>query len=288
MSVIDQPKRSESVRQCDVVVQIGQTPAQALATVEPDAKLLHDAAAKGAVWIKPRKPNGQMGKLVRLRELHSQVLDGSELFANLNGAVLAESVTAPTLIDAHPNYSFWFKPRGVLSQGSKWGDHTAMPYLVAEASDRTAHLVHRLDRDACGLMVVAHTRPAVRELTALFATRNVIKRYDIIVSGSWAAETPYDCKEPLDEKPSRTCIENAVVAATMNRSHLSIRLYTGRKHQIRRHLALQGFAVVGDTRYGDKASKEPLALMSTELEFTCPFSQKRVHCKVPKTLRELL
>ena len=288
MSASDPYERSESVRQCCVVVEFGQSPADALMTVEPDIAFLQDAAIKGAVWLKPRKPNGQMGKLVRLRDLHQSVLDGSELFANLNEAVLAVDVESPTLIETHPNYSFWFKPRGVLSQGSKWGDHTAMSYLVADASSRSTHLVHRLDRDACGLMVMAHTRPAVRELTALFATRNVIKRYQVRVEGIWDAKLPHFCENSLDEKPSRTCVEAAVVNNDTQRSSLSIRLYTGRKHQIRRHLALMGLPVVGDKRYGAKTCKASLALMSTEIEFECPFSHQHVRCEVPASMRDVL
>ena len=285
MTVIDQSEQDGCVHQRFVVMLTGQSPADALGTVEPDTNLLHEAARKGAVWVKPRKPNGQMGKLVRLRDLNESVRDGSELFANLNRSVLDTEVESPTLIDAHPNYSFWFKPRGVLSQGSKWGDHTAMSYLVADDCDRPAHIVHRLDKDACGIMVIAHTRPAVRELTAMFAKRNVIKRYQVEVSGVWDAALPLYCEEPLDEKNARTCVEAAVSDETHTRTRLSIRLYTGRKHQIRRHLALRDFPLVGDTRYGDKNSTDPLALMAIELEFTCPFSEKLVSCKVPESLQ---
>jgi len=168
---------NSDARQHTVVLQYGQTPASALRAVEPDEQLLDEAARKGAVWVRKRRPNGQLAKLVRLRELAVPLLDGSEVIANLNPQVLLQTVPAPSLLETHKNYSFWFKPRGVLSQGSKWGDHTSMPYLVESLANRPAHLVHRLDRFACGLMVLAHTRPAVRELSALFARRKVNKRY---------------------------------------------------------------------------------------------------------------
>ena len=288
MTVIDQTERSEDVRQRYVVLQPGQSPLEALSAVEPDTGLLEQAASKGAVWIKPEKPNGQMGKRVRLRDLNEAVLSGSELIANLNESVLGLEVDGPTLIDTHPNYSFWFKPRGVLSQGSKWGDHTAMCYLVAARTSRTTHLVHRLDRDACGIMVMAHTRPAVRELTALFATRDVIKRYEVVVEGVLSKTLPHFCEQPLDDKPARTCIEALTPQSDAGKSRVSIRLYGGRKHQIRRHLAMLDLPVVGDRRYGEKPSVEPLALMATEIEFTCPFSKQPVHCTVPAHLRDFL
>lgn len=279
---------SNKVRQRFVVVHSGQSPADALATVETDAALMHQAAKQGAVWVKRRKPNGQMAKLARLRNLQDDVLDGSELFVNINLDVLGASVDKPTLLEQHDNYSFWFKPRGVLSQGSKWGDHTAMPELVANAHERTTHLVHRLDRDACGIMVLAHTRPAVKELTALFAKRQVTKRYRVGVVGRWLAALPHRCEQSLDERTALTEIESATDGATAGQSSLVVRLHTGRKHQIRRHLAAMNYPVLGDTRYGDKTAEMPLALMAIELGFDCPFSAKSIHCVVPKELQNTL
>jgi len=279
---------SSPVRQRSVVMQSGQSPADALAMVESDAALLADAASKGAVWLRRRRPNGQMAKLSRLRDLQSEVLDGSELFANLNPCVLASTVEAPTLIEQHKNYSFWFKPRGVLSQGSKWGDHTSMPFLVQSESSQPTHLVHRLDRHACGLMVVAHTRPAVRELTALFARRRVFKRYQVCVQGAWAHPVPFECQDRLDDKKALTEIESLEDGFPDETSGLRIRLHTGRKHQIRRHLAGAGHPVLGDRRYGDPESTVPLALMSTEIHFDCPFTDRAINCCLPDEWRKTL
>jgi len=283
MTQADKPTADPAPRQRSVVMQYGQTPGTALLSVEPDAKLLLDAAAKGAVWVRKRKPNGQMAKLARLRDLNTPILDGSELFANINPTVLASTVDEPTLIEAHKNYSFWFKPRGVLSQGSKWGDHTTITTLVAAKTDRVTHLVHRLDRAACGLMLVAHTRPAVRELTALFAKRQVKKRYRVRVSGSWTAATPLKLSTSLDERSTLTEIESASTGDVAGTSELLVQLHTGRKHQIRRHLADFGFPVVGDHRYGPANATAPLALMASELQFDCPFTKQAITCALPKS-----
>lgn len=274
------------VRQRFLVLHSGQSPADALATMEPDGALMEQAARKGAVWVKRRKPNGQMAKLTRLRDLTSDVLDGSELFANINPNVLAATVEKPTLLEQHKNYSFWFKPRGVLSQGSKWGDHTAISELVANQLKRTTHLVHRLDRNACGIMVVAHTRPAVKELTALFAKRQVVKRYEAVVAGQWLATVPHRCEDSIDERRAFTEIESAEYVSLSDHSKLSVRLHTGRKHQIRRHLAAMNYPILGDKRYGDEDSEMELALMATELAFDCPFSNQSIQCFVPESMRK--
>jgi len=281
---------SSSVRQRFVVIQTGQSPADALEAVETDKTILRQAAQKGAIWVRRRRTNGQMAKLVRLRNLDEDVLDGSELFANINPDVLNKEVDAPTLIESHPNYSFWFKPRGVLSQGSKWGDHTSMPTLVEADQKRATHLVHRLDRSASGLMLLAHTRPAVKALTALFAKRQVEKRYRVVVKGDWSEALPHDIQQRLDDQKAHTEIETLLEPVAKGASTLELRIHTGRKHQIRRHLADMGFPVLGDHRYGEAkpGSDEPLALMATELKFTCPFSKKTVAVSLPDTDTEKL
>jgi len=275
-------------RQHTLVLHSGQSPADALASVEPDAELMKQAAKKGAVWVKRLKPNGQMTKLTRLRDLHDDVLDGSELIANINPKVLAISVDKPVLLEQHKNFSFWYKPRGVLSQGSKWGDHTSIVELVADELERTTHLVHRLDRYACGLMVLAHTRPAVKELTALFAKRVVIKRYRTVVTGKWIEPLPHRCDVSIDERTAITDIESANYTSSSDQTELLIRLHTGRKHQIRRHLSAMNFPIVGDKRYGNVESALSLALMSIELGFDCPFSKQFIRCVVPEKLQNTL
>jgi len=284
---------SQSARQFSVFVENDQSAAQALASVEPDEMLVRDAAKKGAVWVKKQKPNGQMGKLIRLRNLDAPILVGSEVLININQAVLDCQADSPTLLKEEKNYSFWFKPRGVLSQGSRWGDHTSMPYLVSDVLNRPTHLVHRLDRFACGVMVLAHTRPAVKELTALFAKHKVLKQYRVIVAGQFDLPTPHACSTPLDNATALTEIECAEYTKAAHSSTLRIRLHTGRKHQIRRHLSALDFPVLGDKRYGTESNNHDngnveLALMATRLEFQCPFSSVAIECAVPDSLQEQL
>ncbi len=284
--MIEYPENSveRSSAQHRVVLDSEQSARQALAAIAIDSEVLEQAAEKGAVWVKRRKPNGQLAKLVRLKELETVLPFESELFANINTAVLNQTVLAPVLLQSEKNYSFWYKPRGVLSQGSKWGDHTAMPTLVQHQHGRPTHLVHRLDQQAHGIMVLAHTRPAVRALTALFAKRQVSKRYQVTVSGLWKEPLPFRFDGPLDEQQALTIIESSDVSADQLQSRLTLTLHTGRKHQIRRHLAAHGYPVVGDFRYGDPGTHQPLELAAIELGFVCPFSQRTIQCSVPNKL----
>ncbi len=76
----------------------------------------------------------------------------------------------------------------------------------------------------------------------------------------------------MQDKPAITRLRLRKYSATENRSWLDIHPETGRKHQIRKHLADAGFSVVGDRLYSHKEQSEDLALAAISLSFRCPIS----------------
>lgn len=138
-----------------------------------------DAMKKGAVWL-------SRGKQARpLRRKNASLSLGDELHLYYNEQVLSESVSKPELIADEGDYSVWHKPYGVWSQGSKWGDHCSIGRLVEEHFDynRQTYVVHRLDRAARGLIIVAHNKEAAAALSAMLL--NALQR-SIIWHGSAA------------------------------------------------------------------------------------------------------
>ncbi len=228
---------------------------------------LKDALNKGAVWLR------QGSREQRLRRATKTLRRGDQLSLYYDAEILQRQAPLPRLIKDETLYSVWHKPAGMLAQGTHFGDHCALLRFSEQAftPQREAFLVHRLDREAQGLMVIAHTKAATQALSQLWQQRELIKRYEIIVEGYLGdVGTQRRIETPLDDKPSITEIEVAGYIEQSDRTALEVTLVTGRKHQIRRHLAAIGHSVVGDYRYGKGG--EPLALCAVELHFRCPLT----------------
>ncbi|MFP5505407.1 MAG: RluA family pseudouridine synthase [Gammaproteobacteria bacterium] len=232
---------------------------------------LKDAAAKGAVLLR------RAGTVKRLRRAKAELQDGDLIELHYDREILARQPPPARCIADRGGYSVWSKPAGMLAQGNEYGDHCALLRVaeVAWQPMRKVWLVHRLDREACGLMAIAHTRPVAANLSRQFQDDRVRKRYRVQVRGDVAAAHGRQgrIEQPLDGKPAVTgfCVEGW--DATRNASTLAVEIHTGRLHQIRRHLAALGHPVIGDPRYGT-GNKDPggLRLAAVGLAFRCPLT----------------
>lgn len=230
---------------------------------------IKDALNKGAVWLHVR------GKEQRLRRATKSLRRGDRLSLYYDPDLLALAAPSPQLIADEKSYSVWNKPAGMLAQGTHYGDHCALLRHCEKYFEpaRDCFLVHRLDREAEGLMLIAHTCKAADAFSQLWQRRDIEKHYRVVVHGQLGEIGEQKIIDtPLDDKHSETHIEILDYDSTRNRTTLDITLITGRKHQIRRHLAGLGFSVVGDYRYG--RGGEPLALRAVSLKFKCPLSGK--------------
>ena len=155
----------------------------------------------------------------------------------------------------------------------------------ASAALPRAGIVHRLDKDTSGLMVVGRTLAAVTALTRAIAAREVQRRYLAIAHGTpardrWTIEAPIG-RDPKARtrmaivgsgKAARTDVER--IAASKGLAALRCTLHSGRTHQIRVHLSANGLPLVGDRLYGGAPAlgMERQALHAALLAFAHPRS----------------
>jgi 23S rRNA pseudouridine1911/1915/1917 synthase len=146
-----------------------------------------------------------------------------------------------------------------------------------------AGIVHRLDKDTSGLMVVAKTLPAMTGLTRAIAAREVRREYLALVHGEVAA-APFSIEAPIGRdpvarvrmavvpggRPARTDVRR--LGSAQGVSAVECRLHTGRTHQIRVHLAWRGFPLLADALYGGRPALglERQALHAARLAFVHP------------------
>ena len=227
---------------------------------------------QGAVWL----TQGQSTR--RIRRASKKLSPGQIVHLYYNAQILQETDFAAQLIADEGDYSVWFKPSGMLSQGTKYGDHSAI-YRWAETHiqpQRNAFLVHRLDRATRGLILIAHSKKAAAALAKLFSQRAIHKHYKALVKGTLQA--PITINKTLENKTAVTKILSAEILYDGQYSLLDIQLLTGRKHQIRQHLSSLGYPIVGDRLYAnEKEYNTNLCLSAYKIQFTSPFDQQKKH-----------
>lgn len=195
---------------------------------------------------------------VRLPEPGEQAPPPKGLLAALEAAIVFEDERLLALN----------KPSGLASHGGSGIRHGAIESLRALRPGQALELVHRLDRDTSGLLVVAKKRSALRQLQALLREDHgagIEKRYLTLLGGRMPDGT-MSVDAPLhvglrsggerhvqvraDGKPSMSHFR--VLERRDGLSYCEVRIDTGRTHQIRVHAQHLGHPVAGDDKYGDE------------------------------------
>jgi len=261
-------------------VSSAQPALELLATeTELSKQKIKDAMLKGAVWLKRGKKNRK-----RLRRAKADLLPNDLLEINYDPLLLGLQPGKPELLADFRDYSVWFKPSGMLSQGTEWGDHCALLRIAEQTlSGRDAFLVHRLDKNASGLMIVAHNGKATARLGNLLQARDVSKRYRALVMGTELPGEGSFC-QTVEGKASETRFKKLGEDPDQQHTLVEIDLITGRKHQIRHHFSGAGWPLIGDPEYGGPKSKLGLCLIAIELGFRCPMKNVQRWLKVSDAL----
>ena len=195
------------------------------------------------------------------------------------------------------------KPAGIAVHGGSGISRGVIEQMRLELPEcRTMELVHRLDRETSGVLLIALKRRALVGMHEAMRTGKVEKRYLLLVAGRWPNPVQH-VKLPLhkrvtDEGEKRVTVrDDGQTAHTIFRrlqvweafSLLEAELKTGRTHQIRVHAAHLGFPIAGDDKYGDFALNKGLVprglkrmfLHAAQLRFAHPISGEALTLEAP-------
>lgn len=255
---------------------------EALSSVTPLSKsAIKRALTFGGAWVQPQGT----GKKQRCRKATRALNPGDKLsFYYDDGLYNTNSLSALPILQNN-QWGVWWKPVNVVAQGTPYGDRGSMEDQVRELSgQQQVHIIHRLDREVSGLMLIAYNKDVAATLSRSWNTAATQKTYQ-----AWVTGTPDKTGEIcllLDGKPAFT--RYRVLHQETEEGLIEIQIGTGRYHQIRRHFSAIGHPVVGDPRYGSKNKNAAgLQLEAYHLCFTCPVTQQSISCEVPATLRVL-
>lgn len=178
------------------------------------------------------------------------------------------------------------------------------PQMALVGGKGRAGIVHRLDKDTSGVLLIAKTEPARLNLMAQFAARTVQKRYLALVEGLPATPTG-EINAPLgrdlNQRKRMAVLRNGRSAVSFYRvlqaykgyALLEVQPKTGRTHQIRVHMAFIGHPIVGDAVYGYRKQRLHLGrhfLHAESLSLLAPSSGQPVtiHAPLPADLKAIL
>jgi len=285
--------------------QAGQRLDQALAALLPDY-----SRSRLKAWIESGEVRVD-GAVMRPRD---KVFGGESiaLHVALPGETRAAPQDIPLVLVHEDRHVFVVdKPAGLVVHPGAGNPHSTLQNALLALDPKLAILpragiVHRLDKDTSGLLVVARTLPAHTALVRMLGEREVHREYEAICRGVMTAGGTVDA--PIDRHPTdrvRMAVRDGgresvthyrVIKRFRAHTHVRVQLETGRTHQIRVHLAHAGFPIVGDRVYGGRlalpkgvseALRQALrefprqALHAARLKFDHPVTGRPVECHSP-------
>lgn len=193
------------------------------------------------------------------------------------------------------NYLLVNKPAGLLTIPSRYEDrHSLVNYLLAYFKEQglttRPHIVTRLDRQTSGLVLVGKNSVAQSRFSRA-SSDQLQKNYHAIVHGNFEqltgkvelaiGQVDQTVKRKVDPQGQKAITLYRVLDQVVGASYLSLRLLTGRTHQIRVHMQAIGHPLYGDQLYGlpDKFNRQ--ALNAYQLRFLDPFNQNEEVATIP-------
>lgn len=201
------------------------------------------------------------------------------------------------------------KPCGLAVHGGSGLSYGLIELLRKSRPEaKFLELVHRIDKETSGIILVAKKRPALVDIHKQMRNKTIHKKYQVMVNGRWQKKqmivdlnllktTAEDGQKKVRVLSKDTAIEGAKASRSVfflkhafnDFSFLEVKLVTGRTHQIRVHLSHLGFPIVGDDKYGDfslnrkqgKLGFKRMFLHASELGFRHPLTGDDIFLTAP-------
>ncbi len=189
------------------------------------------------------------------------------------------------------------KPAGLLTVPGRGEEKADCLLSRAQEEFPDAMIVHRLDMDTSGIVLLARGAKFQRALSMLFQERQIQKRYEALVDGAWSenrsgevdlpliVDWPNRPRQKIDHEAGRPSLTRYRVIdsdATQQISRVELEPVTGRSHQLRVHMESTGHPILGDALYGtaqSRAKAQRLLLHACYIEFSHPETGKLIRAE---------
>ena len=243
--------------------------------------LIYKGMRKGSFRVNSKriKPTYrlQLGDLLRVPPLRHTIRQSTKRLDWLEDSIVYEDASM-LVVD---------KPAGLASQGGTGLHFSLIDGMRALREEDTLYLVHRIDRETSGCVVLAKGRQALLLLQQQFVERAVKKRYLALVHGLWQGHSCVDLpclkvdrRVIIDEEGKIAQTAFKVIESNASWSLLEASPVTGRMHQIRVHCQAVGHPIFGDALYGD-GQEGRMFLHALEIEVVSPATERVCVIKSP-------
>ena len=209
------------------------------------------------------------------------------------------SSSSNIFIENNENFVVINKPSGIAVQSGTKSRKNILDILrnTKEFADSSPFAVHRIDKETTGLLIVAKNRKYAQLFTSLFRIRKIHKTYLCIVRGELIKKKGTFKNELLyhdgkKEIKALAITHYKVLDSNTNYSLLQLNPVTGRKHQLRKQLLIQGNPIIGDSKYRTSIKpnfkKNTLMLHAYRINFSIAEKKYNFFAELPETFSKML
>ena len=199
------------------------------------------------------------------------------------------------IIENNENFVVINKPPGLPVQGGTKSNKNLVDNLSNSEVFKNSkpYMVHRIDKDTSGILIIAKTRKFAQLLTSLFRIRKIYKTYLAICYGTLEKNSGELINDLTRYEGKKKIIENAktiynVIDENNFCSLISLNPITGRKHQIRKQLSMIGNPVLGDNKYNFETKGKKLMLHAYSIKFMINDIKYNYEVKYPDYFQKVM